>query len=72
MPAARAASSKPLGWSDRLAQQRHIVAKHRAKAAGLEKIALHVDDHQGGMRWIEIEVIRLCLDHRHDGSSPLR
>ena len=31
---------------DRPAQLRHIVAEHLAEAAGLEEIALHVDDQQ--------------------------
>src|SRR5271170_766815 len=57
------------GWCDGLAQQRNIVAKHGAKAARLEEVSLHVDNDQAGARRIEIEVIRLCLDDRHDRPS---
>ena len=54
------------GRRDGPAQQRDVVAQYGAKAAGLEKIALHVDDHEAGMSRLEIERIGLCFDDRHD------
>jgi len=53
------------GRRDGPAQQRDVVAQYGAKAAGLEKIALHVDDHEAGVRRVEIKWIRLCFDDRH-------
>jgi hypothetical protein len=40
------------------AQLRNVVAEHFAKAAGLEKIPLHVDDQEGAMRRREREGVR--------------
>jgi hypothetical protein len=42
----------PAGFDRRL-QTRHVVAKRFAEAAGLEKIALHIDDDQ--RRPVEID-----------------
>src|SRR5690606_13598217 len=36
-------------------QQRHVVAQRFTKATGLDEIALHVDDHQRGVRQLEIK-----------------
>ena len=40
------------GRHDRL-QQRHVVAQAGAEAAGLDEVALHVDDDQDGRRRVE-------------------
>ena len=37
---------QPADWRDRPAQLRHVVAERFAKAAALEKVALHIDDDQ--------------------------
>ena len=47
---------------DGAAQLRDVVAEHFAKAARLEKIALHVDDQERAMLRKEHEFVRLGLD----------
>ena len=37
-----------------------IVAQHLAEAAGLEEIALHVDDEEARTRRIEFELVGFC------------
>ncbi len=47
------------------AELRHVVAEHLAEPAGLEEIALHVDDDERAMLGREVERIRLGCDlHR--------
>ena len=50
---------EPLVRFDGAAQLRDVVAEHFAKAPGLEKIALHVDDQQRAMLGSERESIRI-------------
>ena len=50
---ARAASSTLASAADRRLEPRHVVAERRAEAAGLQKVALHVDDDE--RRAIEID-----------------
>ena len=45
---------------DRAAQLRDVVAQHFAEAAGLEEVALHVDDQQRATRWHEFELVGFC------------
>jgi hypothetical protein len=47
-------------WHD-LAQRRHIVAKQRAEAVRLQKVALHIDDKQGCMRWFADKWVGRCV-----------
>ena len=49
---ARQRQQPPAGRHDAL-QRRHVVAQHRAEAAGLEEVALHVDQHHRGVRRVE-------------------
>ena len=42
---------------DRSAQLRDVVAEHFAEAAGLEEVALHVDDQQRRAFGVELELI---------------
>jgi hypothetical protein len=44
---------------DRRLEAGYIVAERGAETAGLEKIALHVDDDKGGMDKVDIERHRL-------------
>ena len=50
---------QPLVRFDGAAQLRNVVAEHFAKAAGLQKIALHVDDQERAMLGSERESIRI-------------
>ena len=51
-------------------EQRDVVAEHLAEAAGLEEIALHVDDDDRHPREIDLDVLRLGGDQvRHRRSS---
>ena len=52
-------------------QQRDIVAERSAKAAGLEEIPLHIDDHEASLPGDQIEGIRFRIDNRHDFPSPI-
>ena len=56
-------------WRDGAPQQRDVVAECRPKSAGLEKIALHIDDDEARPCPIELERVGFCLDDRHD--TPL-
>src|SRR5579862_656623 len=47
---------------DRAAQLAHIIAEHLAEAAGLEKVALHIDDQRRAGRRLKREWIGLCDD----------
>jgi hypothetical protein len=49
-------------WLDSAAQLRDIVAKHFAKTAGFQKIALHIDEQQHALRWDKLKRIWLGLD----------
>ena len=60
---------------DRAAQLRDVVAQHLAKAAGLEEVALHVDDQQGAFGRPQFERIGLGRDGRRlrlHSNSPRR
>ena len=59
---------------DRAAQLRHVVAEHLAEAAGLEEIALHVDDQQRAMGGRERERVRFGgkVDGRCHPIDPVR
>ena len=66
-----AARSRAIGF-DGGAQLRHVIAQHFAESAGLEEIALHVDDQQRACRRREFERIgfgfdseSLCRFHNH-------
>ncbi len=50
---------------DRAAQQPDIVTQRIAEAARLQKVALHVDDHQRTMLRRKGEWIRLCRNSDH-------
>src|ERR1700737_5607177 len=47
---------------NRAAQLRNIVSQHLAKPAGLKKVALHVDDEKGAVRWIKFEFVRFSIN----------
>ncbi len=47
-PAARQPSSSRRTWGTIACQRPHVVAERLAEAAGLDEVALHVDDDQGG------------------------
>ena len=59
---------------DGAAQLRNVVAEHLAKAAGLEKIALHVDDQERAMLRRERKLVRFGgeIDGRGHQLGPLR
>src|SRR4029077_7485280 len=65
---------EPLVRAHGAAQLRDVVAKHFAKAARLEKIALHVDDQERAMRGRECELVRFGgkVDGRGHLLGPLR
>ncbi len=58
MPALRAAASSDCSGGTAALQQRHVVAERLAEAAGLQEVALHVDDDEGGV---------IELDHQRGG-----
>ena len=49
---------------DRAPQLRDVVAQHFAEAAGLEKVALHVDDEQAAVGGLQFERIGFGWDDR--------
>ena len=51
-----------LAGRNRAGQQRDIVAERFPEAAGLQKIALHVDDNQRSTREVERDRLRLGPD----------
>jgi hypothetical protein len=53
------------GRLDRPAQHPDIVAERRAEAAGLEKVALHIDDPQRAAPGPQLEGIRFGRNARH-------
>jgi len=54
-----------------LPQQRNVIAQYSAKAARLEKIPLHIDDHEPRLGQGQLEGIRFCFDDRQvDPSRP--
>ena len=57
-PAARHAARSLRFGSIAPTQLRHVVAEHFAKAARLEKVALHVDDQERAMLGRECELVR--------------
>ena len=67
---ARGTEYLPAGTDGRL-QARHVIAEGGAEAAGLEEVALHVDDQQGGAVEFDRKRRRLRLesDVRHCFSS---
>ena len=64
MPWRRARGEHLPAGLDRRLQAGHVIAKRFAKAAGLEEIALHVDDHQRGA--VEIDGKRRRLGLKSD------
>ena len=52
------------------AQLGDVVAERLAEAAGLEEIALHVDDDEGALGRIDGDRARLCVDSRGSHSRP--
>ena len=61
MPALPRSGQHLPAWRDRRLQPRHVVAERRAEAAGLQEVALHVDDDE---RLAEI-------DCQRDGSASM-
>jgi hypothetical protein len=55
---------QPAVGLDRAAQLRDVVAQHLAKAAGLEEVALHIDDEQAALGRPQFERIGLGRDGR--------
>ena len=53
MPAAAGGGNRGGAGRDRPAQQADVVAERLAEAAGLEEVALHVDDDQRGAAGVE-------------------
>jgi hypothetical protein len=49
---------------------RHVIAERLAEAARVEKVALHIDDHQGEVGRIDVYCcgLRLDRDCGHDGA----
>ena len=55
-------------------EQRHVVAERLAEPAGLEKVALHVDDEERGLRPVEVNRRGLggqTIAHKRHRSRPL-
>jgi hypothetical protein len=50
---------------DRATKQAHVVAEHRAESAGLEEVALHVDDEQRRRGRLADELVGGGLDRDH-------
>ena len=59
----RAASRTRGGRRDRLAQQRHVVAERFAEPAGIDEVALHVDDHERDCRRLENRIRTVQREH---------
>src|SRR5262245_18118868 len=53
-------------------EPRHVVAERGAEPAGFEKVALHVDDDEGGMGEVDMGRRRFGFDFdRRHAASPL-
>jgi hypothetical protein len=55
---------------DRDLEPRHVIAERGAEPSGLEKIALHVDDDEGGMRKVDTERRRFGFDFDYRHAAP--
>jgi hypothetical protein len=52
------------GGRDGPTQQRDIVTERGTEPAGLEKVQLHINDHETGLRRDQIEGVGLRIDDR--------
>src|SRR5689334_13123077 len=60
-----------LGWFHRGEQQRGVVAELFPKTTGQNEVSLHIDDHERGRCYIELEWKRFGLDDIHVGLPRL-
>ena len=56
---------QPAVGLDRASQLRDVIAQHFTKAAGLQEVALHIDDEKAAFGWPQFERIRLGRNVRN-------